>query len=135
LDLYWSTLAGMRATALALALSLAAAAASADDPTVPPAPRYHIYLWGPVELDRLRTTNPDHYARAERILAAADRLCRPGPARVQFAAAGGRDVSCYGMVLRTSNPPKLEIDFTLDETRYSALVAITDDPPRLIPAR
>jgi hypothetical protein len=121
---------------LALALSLvAAAAASADDVTVPAAPRHHIYLWGSVELDRLRASNPDHYARAEKILAAADRLCRPGRGRVQFAAAGSKDVSCYGMLLRTSNPPKLEIDFTLDDTRYSALVAITDDPPRLIPAR
>lgn len=126
----------MRATILALAFGLtAAAAALADDASLQAGPRHHIHLWGPVELDRLRTSNPDHYTRAEKILAAADRLCRPGPGHVQFAAAGGKDVSCYGMLLRTSNPPKLEIDFTLDDTRYSALIAVTDDPPRLIPAR
>ena len=28
-------------------------------------------------LEELRTTNPDHYARAQRILAAANHLCRP----------------------------------------------------------
>ncbi|MFZ1905532.1 MAG: hypothetical protein WAU56_09100 [Steroidobacteraceae bacterium] len=47
----------------------------------------------------------------------------------------GEDVSCYGMLLRTSNPPKVEIDFSLDDTRYSALLTITDDPPRVVPAR
>ncbi len=125
----------MRVTVLALALSFAAAvAALADEAIVQPAPRHHVYLWGPVELARLRASNPDHYARAEKILAAADRLCRPGPGRLQFAEAGGKDVGCFGMLLRTSNPPKLEIDFTLDDTRYSALITITDDAPRLIPA-
>jgi hypothetical protein len=126
----------MRVTVVALALSLASAVpALADDVTVQPAPRHHIYLWGPGDLGRLRATNPNHYARAEKILAAADRLCRPGAGRLQFTEAGGKDVSCYGMLLRTSNPPKLEVDFTLDDTRYSALIAVTDDPPRPIPAR
>ncbi|MGB6602903.1 MAG: hypothetical protein WA747_13755 [Steroidobacteraceae bacterium] len=109
--------------------------ALAADVTVQPAAKHHIYLWGPGDLGRLRATKPGHYARAEKILAAAGRLCRPGPARLQFTAAGGRDVRCYGILLRTSNPPKLEIDFTLDDTRYSALITITDDPPRVIPAR
>jgi hypothetical protein len=128
----------MRLTVPVLALSVAlasTAAALAGDVTAQPVTRQHIYLWGPGDLGRLRASNPDHYARAEKILAAAGRLCRPGPARAQFAKARANDVSCYGMLLRTSNPPKLEIDFTLDDTRYSALIAVTDDPPRLIPAR
>lgn len=126
----------MRVTVLALALSLASAApVLADQVTVQPVPRFHVYLWGPVELARLRASNPDHYARAEKILAAANRLCRPGPGQLQLAEAGAKDVSCYGMLLRTSNPPKLEVEFTLDDTRYSALITITDDPPRLIPGR
>jgi hypothetical protein len=126
----------MRVTALALALSLASAApAFAADVTVQPAARHRIYLWGPGDLARLRASNPGHYARAERILAAADRLCRPGPGRLELTAAGARDVRCYGLLLRTSNPPKLEVDFTLDDTRYSALITITDDPPRVVPAR
>jgi hypothetical protein len=126
----------MRATVLALALSVASALpAVADDVSVQPAPKHHIYLWGPGDLGRLRQSNPNHYARAEKILAAADRLCRPGSGHLEYAAAGGKDVDCLGALLRTSNPPKLEIDFTLDDTRYSALVTITDDPPRLLPAR
>jgi hypothetical protein len=59
----------------------------------------------------------------------------PGAGHLQYTEAGGKDVSCYGMLLRTSNPPKVEIDFTLDDTRYSALITLTDDPPRVVPAR
>lgn len=126
----------MRATVLALALSLTSPMpAFADGVTLQPAPRHHVYLWGTGDLARLKALNPNHYARAEKIMAAADRLCRPGPGRLQYAAAGGRDVSCVGSLLRTSNPPKLEIDFTLDDTRYSALVTITDDQPRPVPVR
>ena len=66
----------------------------------------------------------------QRILAAANRLCRPGPAQLQ-EVAGARDLKCAGPLLRTSNPPKWQITFRLDDTRYVALVAISDDPPRL----
>jgi hypothetical protein len=38
-------------------------------------------------------------------------------------------------VSSTSNPPRWRMTFTLDDTRYVALVVITDDAPRLTPAR
>jgi hypothetical protein len=38
------------------------------------------------------------------------------------------------MILRASNPPKREVRFSLDHTEYVALVALTDDPPRLMAA-
>jgi hypothetical protein len=99
--------------------------ALADDPTV--------YLGGPSDLARLRQSNPGHYARAERILADANRLCRPGPARLK-QVAGARELDCEGALLRTSNPPKWQIRFRLDGVRYVALVTVTDDPPLLTPA-
>jgi hypothetical protein len=86
-------------------------------------------------LARLRVTNPDHYARAERILAAANYLCRPRVPDVYLASFGARDLSCLPMVLLTSNPPQWRIGFRLDETRYTARVWVTDDPPRPMPAR
>jgi hypothetical protein len=86
-------------------------------------------------LAKLRTTNPNHYARAQKIFAAARELCKPGPPEVTFAKSDARDVSCSKMLLRTSNPPKREITFRLDDTRYIALVAMTEDPPRLVNAR
>jgi hypothetical protein len=94
-----------------------------------------VYLDGAVDLARLRATNPTHYARAERILAAANELCRPQAGDVSYARFEARDIRCSDMLLRTSNPPKRQINFTLDDTIYIALVVITDDPPRLVPAR
>jgi hypothetical protein len=83
-------------------------------------------------LAQLRATNPDHYARAQRILAAANQLCRPGPDQVQYARFDAQDISCDGDLLRTSNPPRRYITFRLDNTRYESLVAITDDRPRIV---
>jgi hypothetical protein len=116
----------MRAMLLLLAVAVSGATpALADDPTV--------YLDGPSDLARLRQVNPGHYARAERILAGANQLCR-GPGRLA-AAAGASELRCESALLRTSNPPKMEIHFRLDAVRYVARVTVTDDPPRLTPAR
>jgi hypothetical protein len=93
-----------------------------------------VYLYGPGALEQLRLTNPSHYARAERILAAAKELCRPGPTDVEYAKFDARNISCEGSFLRTSNPPQRQISFTLDDTRYIALVFVTDNPPRLVHA-
>jgi hypothetical protein len=93
-----------------------------------------IYLDAPT-LARLAVTNPNHFARAERILKAANYLCRPRVPDVYLASFGAQDLSCEPMVLLTSNPPQWRIGFRLDETRYVAAVWITDDPPRALPAR
>jgi hypothetical protein len=105
-----------------------------DEPPLTALAERTVYLDGPRDLARLQRTNPEHYARAERILARANHLCRPGPGKLN-EAAGARDLTCEGTLFRSSNPPKLQITFTLDDTHYVALVAITDDPPRLTRAR
>jgi hypothetical protein len=117
---------------LVVAIGACSSAIADEAFTVPP--KYTVYLNGPSDLARLRDKNPDHYARAERILAAANHLCRPGPGQLQEARKEAPDVACDGSLLRTSNPPKWEIIFRLDDTRYVALVAVTDDPPRPTPA-
>lgn len=127
----------VRATLTLVILALigaCAAVASADEAPLTVPPKRTVYLDGPSDLARLRQVNPGHYARAERILTAANHLCRPGPGQLQEAAEA-QDLTCNGSLLRTSNPPKWQITFTLDDTRYVALVAVTDDPPRLTPAR
>ena len=86
-------------------------------------------------LEQLRETNPDHYARARRILAAANHLCRPHAPEVYFARLGVRDLSCAPMLLLTSNPPQWRLGFRLDRTCYVASVFVTDDPPRALPVR
>ncbi|MBV8806679.1 MAG: hypothetical protein JO042_16595 [Sinobacteraceae bacterium] len=116
----------MRKVALTLALTAAGAAGAWADGVV--------YLDDPAALEQLRTSNPTHYARAEKILAAANHLCRPKPGEVEYVKGDAKDVSCSASLLRTSNPPKRQIRFRLDDTQYIALVVVTDDPPRLVAA-
>jgi hypothetical protein len=96
-----------------------------------PAPKV-VHLNGASALAKLAKTNPDHAARAERILAAATELCKPGPETVNYASFQADDIRCDGAILRTSNPAKREISFKLDDTRYLALVTVTDPAPRLL---
>ncbi len=83
-------------------------------------------------LEELRQTNPQHYARARQIMDAAAELCRPGAPKI--IEIEGSDVSCAGAFLKTSNPPKRQIGFTLGDTRYIALVTMKDAAPTLHPA-
>jgi hypothetical protein len=117
-----------------LALAAGVYPSMAADFIASPAPPVVIHLDGAKSLHALRATNPAHFARAERIIAAANELCRPGPLEGVLARFAAQDISCSESLLKTSNPPKKELQFTLDRTRYVALVAITDDPPRVRPA-
>jgi hypothetical protein len=105
-------------------MALVAATAWADEGVV--------HLNGPADLAQLRQSNPAHYARAVKIIDSANELCKPHAAEVERTKA--KNVSCSEMLLRTSNPAKREIEFRLDDTTYIALVAMTDDPPRLVAA-
>ncbi len=120
----------MRSTLLSLGL-IALTVTLAPHPSTA-SPDKYVYLYGQSDLERLRATNPGHYARAERIMAAANELCRPTPGEVTYAKFDARDISCVEMLVKTSNPPKRQISFTLDDTRYIALVVITDDPARRV---
>ena len=91
-----------------------------------------VHLNGPADLAQLRDTNFRHYQQALKIMGAANQLCRPHGAGIEYTDA--KDVSCTEMLLRTSNPAKRELRFRLDDTTYMALVALTDDPPRLVAA-
>ena len=93
-----------------------------------------VYLDGPASLAQLRTANPLHYQRALKIIDAANELCRPQPGELEYAKFDAKNISCARMLLRTSNPPKRQLSFRLDDTQYIALVAVTDDPPKLVAA-
>jgi len=103
----------------------------ADEPVDPQIFTPPVSLNSTVDLARLHATNPDHYARAVRLMKAANTLCRPGEPKLQNT--DGRDISC-AMLLLTSNPPKRALSFTLDNTRYVAIVTITADPPEFMHA-
>ena len=129
-----AVLALVCASGVILASALAPRARAADAP-VPPKPLAKVVrLYGAADLDHLRETNFNHYQRAEQIIAAGNKLCRPGAPALQLAARlGASDMSCAANLL-TSNPPKKLLDFRLDSTRYIALVTVTDDQPRLVKA-
>jgi hypothetical protein len=110
-------------TLVSIFAMLTAAAAWAQPPAS--APRV-VYLQGLQDMEKLKAANPDHYARAERIIAASDELCKPGPDQIEYVQFAAKDISCQGMLLRTSNPPKRQIGFTLDDVRYVALVTLND---------
>lgn len=116
---------------LLLILAPASIALAADN--VATRPRGVIYLNGVADLEKLRTTNPNHYARAEKIIAAADELCKPGPLAVEPAHFEAKAVSCVQGLLKTSNPPKQELGFRLDGTRYVALITAGGTAPRRVP--
>lgn len=122
--------------ALVTALSIASAIGTAAADDASPRTAFHdpVYL-DSAALERLRTTNPDHYARARRILAAANHLCRPRLPETTLVQFRMQDFSCAPELLLTSLPPQRDIHFRLDETSYTARVFVTDDAPRAIPAR
>src|SRR5215469_14229809 len=99
-----------------------------DQPVGPQIFKPPVPLNSTADLARLRETNPDHYARAMRLINAANTLCKPGEPK--FQNTDGRDISC-AMMLLTSNPPKRALSFTLDNTRYVTIVTITADRPEL----
>jgi hypothetical protein len=75
-------------------------------------------------LDKLLATNPRHYAIARRILAAANEICdvsKGSAVRTMFHA---KYVACTAGMWLTSNPPKHQLSFRIDETVYSALIAV-----------
>ena len=111
-----------RAVIATLAVLLAAAAAMAAEGTVPRT----VYLYGMEDMERLRQVNPNHYTRAQQVLAGADELCRPGSVQVHYAKADAKAVSCTDKLLKTSHPAKREIAFTLDDVRYVAVVTMKD---------
>jgi len=99
----------------------------ADEPVDTFDPRPAVHLDSAADLAQLRKANPDHYARAVRLLSSANSLCKPGAPKLQ--TTDGRDISCE-LLLFTSNPPKRTLSFKLDNTRYVAIVTITADPAR-----
>ena len=86
-----------------------------------------------VVLEELKQSNPDHYARIQKVMAAASEICAPNAAR-QWAVANVQSADCSSMLLKTSFPPKREIGFQIDDTWYVALVTVRDAPARLIAA-
>jgi hypothetical protein len=83
-----------------------------------------VHLNAAADLEHLRATNFNHYLRVQRILAAANEICQPGPAHSYPARFNGDYLNCESMWF-TSNPPKKLLTFHLDDVGSIALVSVT----------
>ena len=114
-----------------IGLSACAAVACYASDTAPAGQTVHLFT--PADLEKLHSTNPDHWWRAEKLIAAANQYCPVGTPKTQSADLRSNQVNC-GHFDMTSNPPKREITFILDGTRYVALVTLTASPAKPVPA-
>jgi hypothetical protein len=121
--------------AFALVASLSSLAlADNKAPPIPPTPPVHtVYLNTSAAWDELRAADPERYARAQKIVAAANQICQPGPPKAYFAQFDARDVACERMMLFTSLPPKRRLSFRMEDTLYVAMVVVDESKARLIP--
>jgi hypothetical protein len=98
-------------------------------------PTKRIYLDRPGALEALEAENPAHFRQALEFLRAAERTpCKMLP-KVIEAKFDPADFSCAPTLLMTSFPPKRQVAFTLDDTRYLAIVTVIDAGARLMPAK
>jgi hypothetical protein len=94
-----------------------------------------VYLNGPEAMAELERTNPKHYEIAKLILASGPKLCEPGAPRVYQLYMGADEITCSNFLLRTSNPPKKQISFELEDAVYIALMVVEGAEPTVIPAK
>ena len=115
----------MRYLLLNSALLLAGflAVASAETPPI----QRTVYL-DSVVLEDIKTSNPEHYAQIQRVMASASQMCKPNAARGWALANTESASTCSTMVLKTSYPPKRQISFQIENTRYIANVIVRDAP-------
>jgi hypothetical protein len=103
-----------------------------------PSPTQHtVRLYTSADLDQLRQTNPSHYSRVQKILAnASDSLCKPGALQLQHAEGSkGVEAQCAAGLVMTSNPPKRQLSFRVDDTTYIAVVTLRNADAHLLPAQ
>jgi hypothetical protein len=84
-----------------------------------------VHLDGAADLEHLRATNLNHYLRAQKILAAANEICQPGPTHPYPTRFKGDYPNCESMFWLTSSPPKKVLVFHLDDVGYIAVVSVT----------
>jgi hypothetical protein len=106
------------------------AIAAADDAI----PSRTINLNQPGALEALQHSNPMHYEKVRKIMEGI--FQRPETAvpdwiQTNFDARNVR----YAPILLTSDPPKRRLSFALDDTRYEAVVTLTNVRAEIVPLK
>ena len=77
----------------------------------------------PGMLEALARSKPEHYAKIEKILDEVTRRAPETVPRWMKAQFGAEGVS-FPSLLKTSDPAKRNLSFTLDKTRYEAVIQV-----------
>ena len=120
----------MRPTIIAAAFLLVALTNALAQPALPRT----VDLDAPGVLEALEQTNPAHYGIVRTIL--AEVFLRPDIEvprwlRASFNAQGVD----YRPIVLTSHPPKRRLSFTLDDTRYVAVIVLTNVNGTIVPLK
>jgi hypothetical protein len=93
-----------------------------------------INLNEPGALEALQHSNPTHYKKVRKIMEGL--FQRPDIAVPRWIQTNfdARNVS-YAPILLTSDPPKRRLSFALDDTRYEAVVTLTNVRAEIVPLR
>jgi hypothetical protein len=93
-----------------------------------------INLNQPGALEALHHFNPAHYEKVRKILEGVlQQPDRDVPRWIQTSFEA-RNVS-YAPILLTSDPPKRRLSFALDDTRYEAIVTLTNVRGEIVPLK
>src|SRR5688572_14762208 len=92
------------------------------------APTRTVYLTDML-LEELKTSRPAHYARARKVIDEASKPCPLGELQ-SLPIQQRTSPQCSTFVLRTSNPPKRQVTFAVDDTLYIANVVLKQSDMR-----
>jgi len=84
-------------------------------------------------MEALQNSNPTHYQSVHRILEGVLRQPDAAVPRWMRTNFDAQDVTYVPIVL-TSHPPKKRLSFSLDATRYEAIVILTNVRGEIVPA-
>ena len=115
--------------AAVLAMLWTAAAAAGDATSA-----RTVNLNKPGALEALQRSNPTHHEKVRRILDGI--LQQPDAAVPRWIETNfeARNVS-YAPILLTSDPPKRRLSLALDDTRYEAIVTLTNARGEIVPLK
>ena len=88
----------------------------------------------PGALEALQRDNPAHYLIVRQILDNVLRQPQSQVPRWLSTTFNAKDVR-YAPVLLASYPPKRDLSFTLDDTRYKARLTLSNDHVKIVPAK
>ncbi|MEO8135359.1 MAG: hypothetical protein ABI831_15410 [Betaproteobacteria bacterium] len=84
-------------------------------------------------IDALAGASPAHRQKVSAIIEDAERLSCETLPKIIHARHAADEVRCQNFMIMTSDPPKRRLEFTLERTRYVAVIRMLSDRGGVIP--